>query len=175
MAFWSDKDVEPKRKNRWLLYTNLAEPYSIKDVKKPSFTVSSVEHSFAQHVFNWPGKVKWEEVTFTVVDPGIKDKDAAKAFVNKLYDSGYKTPTSFQNAITFLTKKKSVEAIGGFAIHQVDSEGNPLEIWTLHNPFITKVDFGDLNYDGDGDLVTISMSLKYDYAMLNGSKLSGAN
>ena len=45
----------------------------------------------------------------------------------------------------------------------VDSDGNPLETWTLWNSFMTEVKYGDLEY-GKDDLTELSLTLKYDWA-----------
>ena len=44
--------------------------------------------------------------------------------------------------------------------------------WTLWNSFITKVDYGQLQYEGGEGLVEISLDLAYDWARV---EIVGAN
>ena len=62
-----------------------------------------------------------------------------------------------------ISKNKSVDSIGPVVITQIDSEGTTVEEWTLHNPFISKLGFGDLDYSSE-DLSEISLEVTYDWA-----------
>ena len=77
MAFWSTNDVEPKRNFRFQVQitglTDLGAPTDIlwwaKTVTTPSFDVSEVEHNYLDNKFYFPGRVSWNEVSLTLVDP----------------------------------------------------------------------------------------------------------
>ena len=58
----------------------------------------------------------------------------------------------------------SLGALGIVTITQIDSDGNPLETWTLWNSFIEDVKFGDSLSYGDDELNEVSVTLKYDWA-----------
>lgn len=169
-TFYSDMFSEPKRSNRFLFYLNDIEVYEVKSVDKPKFNVATVEHKFGQHRFRWPSSVTWDDVSVTLVDAtGPDGKGSALAKVaNRLVEAGYRPPTSFANATTYMSKAKMVTAIGVPRIVQVDADGLPLEEWKLHNAFIINAGFGTLSYDGD-EIMTITLSLSYDYATLNGT------
>jgi len=62
-----------------------------------------------------------------------------------------------------MSKAKAAGALGTVIITQIDSDGNPLETWTLWNSFMTEVKYGDLAY-GEDDLTEMSITLKYDWA-----------
>jgi hypothetical protein len=62
-----------------------------------------------------------------------------------------------------MSKAKAAGALGTIIITQIDSDGNPLETWTLWNSWIQEVKYGDLGYDTD-DLTEMSVKLKYDWA-----------
>jgi hypothetical protein len=174
-TFYSDMFSEPKRSNRFRFYLNDIEVYEVKSVDKPKFSVATVEHKFGQHRFRWPSSVTWDDVSVTLVDAtGPDGKGSALAKVaNRLVAAGYLPPTSFANATTYMSKAKFVTAIGVPRIVQVDADGNPLEEWKLHNAFITNATFGTLNYDGD-EIMTISLTLAYDYATLDGTNPASA-
>ena len=53
--------------------------------------------------------------------------------------------------------------IRGVTIKVLDAEGAEVEIWTLKNPIITSVKFGELDYTND-ELKTIELGFKYDWA-----------
>ena len=98
----------------------------------------------------------------TLVDP-VSPIDAV-AQTNALIEaSGYTITNTSTDPLVTMSKKKATEAIGSCKIIQLDSEGVPLETWSLHNPFIKNVKYGDLSYESD-DLVEIELELRYDWA-----------
>lgn len=48
-------------------------------------------------------------------------------------------------------------------IQQLNSDGKVIEQWTLHNPVIKSLEWGELQYGSD-DLVEYKLSIEYDYA-----------
>lgn len=161
MAFWSDASAtEPKRAYRWILDVNGIDAYTIKKVSKPSFTVTESSHQFLNHTYYYPGRVEWSTISFTLVDP--IDPDVSSTLLRKIMDSGYK-PASNQNDLGTMNKAFSIEALGEIKIQQLDSEGTPVETWTLKNAWIKDVKFGELDYSSD-DMVEIEVEMRYDFA-----------
>ena len=89
--------------------------------------------------------------------------------------SGYVAPHNFlndplgrgkeSNVVTF-SKKQATSAVGGRVyIHTIDENGSPIETWSLYNPWIKSVNFGDLDYESD-DLVNVELTMRYDWANL---------
>ncbi len=172
MSFWNQSSIEPKRQFRWLLYIAGMPQFIVKDVKKPSFTVSSTPHDFINYKFHYPGRVEWQDITVTIVDPVQPDSTAS--LVKILESAGYVLPneyTSQANEPRTISKKAFVDSMGGqiqlvqFGANTGAQEENVLEKWSINNPFITNVDFGSLSYASD-ELVNISMTIKYDWANL---------
>tara|TARA_Y100000310_G_scaffold34548_1_gene32709 strand:+ start:712 stop:1293 length:582 start_codon:yes stop_codon:yes gene_type:complete len=175
MAFWNQASVEPKRGFRWLLYVSGMPQFIVTKVKKPSFRIGSTPHQFLNYEFKYPGRVTWEDINFTVVDP--VDPDSAASLYNILQESGYALPPDYQEALAkTISKKGLVEALGTqIRIVQLDADGNgaaPLEEWTINNPQITNVNFGQLDYTQEG-LINIDVTVAYDWATLDitGKKL----
>ena len=173
MSFWNQASIEPKRQFRWLLYIAGMPQFIVKDVKKPSFTVASTPHDFINYKFHYPGRVEWQDITVTIVDPVQPDSTAS--LVNILEAAGYVLPdeyTSQANEPRTISKQSFVDAMGGqiqlvqFGANTGAQEENVLEKWTINNPFLTNVDFGNLSYASD-ELVNISMTIKYDWANLD--------
>ena len=72
-----------------------------------------------------------------------------------------------------MSKSKAAGALGTVYIEQVDSDGKPLETWTLWNAFITEVKYGDMSY-GEDELTEMSVTLKYDWARVETANASAA-
>ena len=174
MAFYANPTTDPKRSFRFLFSIPSStvdgglQSYYIKEVKKPTFQMEGgPQIKYIQHAFKYPGRVVWQDVTCTVVDPGGAD-DAGAALYNMLAVSGYSTPTDAPLAGTLeesISKRKALDALGQPRLTQIDAEGFPIEEWTMHNAFISQADFGTVNYDSD-DIVNVQLTIMYDYATL---------
>lgn len=173
MPFWTNFTTDPKRSFRYRFIipgagSDRISEYTIKDVKKPTFQMEGgPQVKYIQHTFKYPGRVQWQAVTFSIVDPGHLDEDASVALMNMLARSGYQKPDTEQNARSSISKSKATTAgIGTPKLKEIDADGRDLTTWTLHNTFITSVDFGNLNYDSD-EIVTYQVTLEYDYATIS--------
>jgi hypothetical protein len=77
--------------------------------------------------------------------------------------AGYNAPKTQNESLRSFSKQNFVAAIGEAAIHQLDADGNTIEVWSLHNSFFTAVDYGQLDYASE-ELVINQVTLRYDYA-----------
>jgi hypothetical protein len=186
MPFFSDTGpggFQPKRAFRFLVtFSELAGlTFMVKTAKKPSYSVTNKEHNILNHVFNFPGVLKWDPVDITFID--AIDPNIGSKFYNALLNSGYVNPVSESALVTGLTKVQTTSAIGEVTIKQLDGGGiilppgadpgevrggpdvtNVIEEWTLKNAFLTKVAWGDtLDYASE-ELVNVSITVQYDYA-----------
>jgi hypothetical protein len=195
MAFWGTDlvagDGDPKRKFRWKIQfggkANMATPslgagtdlgvgdgsgvvWFAKTVTKPEMTVGDSEHKFLGHTFKYPGSVTWNDLEIMLVDP--VSPDAAKQTLDILHGAGYRFADedylAGPNALYTMAKGGASAALKPFIISQLDAEGNTIEQWELHNPFVTKVGFGELSYEDDA-LSEISLTVKYDWAKWSAS------
>tara|TARA_R110000824_G_scaffold243438_1_gene432106 strand:- start:386 stop:970 length:585 start_codon:yes stop_codon:yes gene_type:complete len=172
MAFWSTNFGEdptikdPKRKFRFTVeFQGIAADggatlWFAKTATKPSFQISAAEHKYLNHTFYYPGSVTWQDTTVTLVDPTNPDMTATLSDI--IVAGGYSPPTD-ATSLSTMSKAKAVHALGAVIITQLDSDGAPLETWTLWNAFITELKYGDLEYGGE-DLTELSITLKYDWA-----------
>ncbi|QDP51343.1 MAG: hypothetical protein GOVbin630_41 [Prokaryotic dsDNA virus sp.] len=170
MAFWTSNQVEPKRAFRFLMdivpvnELNTISSWFIKTAKKPTFQMDGQgEVKYIQHTFKYPGRITWQPIDVTLVDPATPD--ASAILMNILRASGYTAPTTPNAAKLSISKFTANQAMGSIYLRQIDARGKVIEEWKLWNPFITQVDFGQLGYDSD-DLVEYTLSLDYDYATL---------
>ena len=69
MPFWNDAASEPKRQHRFLVnfsgISNLS--FMVKSVNKPSYTMSEKSHNVLNHIFKFPGVVKWNDIKCTFI------------------------------------------------------------------------------------------------------------
>ena len=188
MPFFSDTGpggFQPKRAFRFLVtFSELADlTFMVKTAKKPSYQLATKEHNVLNHVFKFPGVLKWNDVDITFID--AVDPNVGSKFYHALMNSGYVAPVTEGALVTGITKVQTTSTIGEVSIKQLDGGGiifpagadpgdikgpvdstNILEEWTLKNAFLTKVSFGDtLDYSSE-ELVVVSLTLRYDYATL---------
>jgi len=175
--FWNDVRTEPKRRFRFELKFSSRSSggqgaipvWTVKTATKPKANVSLIEHQYIDHTFKYPGRVTWDPITITLVDP--VHPDLSFAFLDVLGASGYKFPTTAAQSKASLSKRKFTEQIGQVFIDQIDEDGKIIERWALQNPFITSVDFGgSLDYTSD-EMNEVTIEMQFDWAKL---EISGA-
>ena len=167
---------------------------NVKSCSKPSFEINTKDYKLLNHTFNYPGTVKWNPITITFVDfNGNGDQfDTAGLLSQMLNNTGYSTPNISGHALA--TKGGEASGIsspeksstianafgGGLAggrdnakanykgqnvkIQMLTPDGKVNEMWTLANPLIKSVKFGDLTYDSD-EAVEYTIEIVYDFAI----------
>lgn len=165
MSFWNQASVEPKRSFRYLLYFTGCPQFVVSKINKPGFQVGNQPYQFLNYDFKYPGRVTWDDVTLTIVDP--VDPDSSLSLYNILEASGYTIPSNYIQATAKTVGKQSmVDALGKqIRIAQLGADGKPIEEWVLHNPLIKSVKFGDLDYSQE-NLLNITITLSIDWATL---------
>ena len=186
MPFFSDTGpggFQPKRAFRCLVtFSELSNlTFMVKNAKKPSYQLSTKEHNILNHVFKFPGVLKWNDVDVTFID--AVDPNVGSKFYTALLNAGYVAPVSEGNLATGITKVQTTSTIGEVSIKQLDGGGivlpagadpgeirgaidstNIIEEWVLKNAFLTKVSFGETLDYGSEELVNVSCTITYDYA-----------
>jgi hypothetical protein len=188
MPFWSENfgqdrtKKDPKRNFRFIVEfgginatPGGAVAWYAKTAQKPSFAIANAEHKYLNHTFYYPGGVTWNPITITMVDP--VDPDMSATFSDIIVQGGYAPPTDTTSLGT-MSKAKAASALGAVTVTQIDSDGNPLETWTLWNPFIEDIKYGDSLDYSNADLTEVSVTLRYDWARIetiNESKKAGSS
>jgi hypothetical protein len=170
-TFWADSESQAKRKFRFIVSWNGMPQFIAKSVTKPSFQVGSATHSFLNHNFNFPGRVTWQDVTLTLVDP--INPDATYSFYRMLTESGYTLPdnVAVDGTVTdgsTISKNSMTKTLKDMRIATLDEEGKTIEHWTLNNCLFTSVNFDQLDYSSE-ELLNITVTVKYDWATLKKS------
>jgi hypothetical protein len=176
MPFWSENFAnnpdmkDPKRNFRFIVEfgginatPGGAVAWYAKTAAKPSFAIANAEHKYLNHTFYYPGSVTWNPITIVMVDPVNPDMSAT--FSDIITQGGYAPPTD-TTALGTTSKAKAAVALGAVTVTQIDSNGNPLETWTLWNPFIEDIKYGDTLAYGDDNLTEVSVTLRYDWARI---------
>ena len=94
----------------------IVEPFVVRSVKKPSFSVGNIAHQFVNHTFYYPGRVNWNPVDVSFVDPagsnarGFGD-DTSKSILDAIVDSGYNFPDTMAESVTSISKNSAVVEI----------------------------------------------------------------
>jgi hypothetical protein len=180
MGFWNTAGKDPKRNFRFkVMIGGIADQtgtiWWAKKATKPNFTVAESKHAYLNHTYYWPGRVEWQTITITFVDPvGIEanSDDGTVQRLNEIFQaSGYRPPSLATDLIT-QSKSKAAGSLGNVNIVQLDAEGQPVEYWTLHNPFIKKISYGELDFEND-ELTQIEVEFRYDWAVCGASDSAG--
>ena len=173
MTFWTNKALDPKRAFKFRIMlgngSDLASNISwmATQADKPRFTVSNTQHRYLNHTFNYPGRVEWEAVNLTLVDPA--SPDAAAETMKILKAMGYEVPNSANEEMNIISKKDAVNALTSIKIQQLgENSQQVIETWTLNNAWIEGATFSQLSYESE-DLSTIELVVRYDWASYEGT------
>lgn len=165
--FWSNPTSEPKRKFRFTLNFAALPVWTITKVARPSFKLTEISHTFYNHKFNYPGRVEWDPISFTTVDPITPD--ATGILMKMLYASGYEFPDKQFGGESYgynsVNKVDSIDALNPVTINAYNAEGVNIEKWTLKNAFVTQVNMGEFSYEAN-EMLTMDITLKYDWATI---------
>ena len=102
------------------------------------------------------------------------DPKRSYRWILALNASGYALPGTMNDAKRSFSKKDAVAALGQPSIQQIDALGNPIEKWTLFNPWLSAVNFGELSYETDA-MVNVQLTFRYDWAEYEGAPASPEN
>lgn len=188
MPFWSDKDVEPKRHNRWELHIGGIEPFLVGSFSIPSFSLTVSTYKELNNVRSKPNIVKWKPCEVEILDlesnSGRKYNTTAK-LVSILKNSGYPVidepnlpnrdeivgddttsnlyETGGDNKISNIMKEYATNSLGIVRFVQVDVDDKPIEEWILHKAFLSAFDPDKADYKSD-DIKKNRFTITYDYA-----------
>jgi len=168
MTWWSNQEVDPKRKNRFKVFIDSNLLVTAVSATKPTVQIEQKEYQMINHVYKFPGIAKWDPISITFVDAN-GNNNATTEFQTSdmlykiLENTGYSAPGG--SGVPGKSSMVSSALGNDVRIAHVTPDGEEIETWTLHNPIITKLSWGDLNYGEDG-LVQYTMDIAYDWATL---------
>ena len=145
---------EPKVKNRFIMNIDGVPAYLINKVSRPTIVFEEVKLNHMNVERYVKGKGAWSEITATLYDPIVPS--AAQAVMEWVRLS-HESVTGRDGYSDFYKKDVTINVLGPV--------GDIVEEWTLKGAWIKTANFGELNFESN-DPVDISLTLKYDYAVL---------
>jgi len=167
---WASVKIEPKRQFKFILTLGEIPAWVVTDCERPNPNFDgTVNHEFLGHQFKFPGKLKWSDITMTLVEP--IDPDISGLVLDAVQKAGYNPPSTWtadnEGWRTTFSKERFVNGnFGNISVKVLDSDGNEIETWTLYNSFVSNVSYSNLQYSGAA-INTVKLTFSYDYATLN--------
>ena len=145
---------EPKLKNRFIMQIGGINAYLIKTANRPQIQFDEVilEHMNVTRYVK--GKGRWQPIDITLYDPVVP---SAAQQVMEWIRLSHESITGRDGYADFYKKDVSFQVLGPV--------GDVVEEWELKGTFIQDANFGDLDF-ATSDPVEITLTLKYDYAVL---------
>ena len=145
---------EPKLKNRYVMSIDGIPAYLIKTASRPSISFEEVELNHMNVKRYVKGKATWEAVEFTMYDPVVPSAAQAVMEWVRLH---HESVTGRDGYSDFYKKN--------ITFNLLDPVGAVVEEWELKGAYIQSANFGDMDF-ASSDPVEISLTLRYDYAIL---------
>jgi hypothetical protein len=149
------RNFEPKLANRFIMEINGIESYIIKTAQRPTVTSEVVELDHINVKRKIKGKTNWDDLEITLYDP-ITPSGAQQ--VMDWVRLSHESLTGRDGYAAFYKKDIKFWSLGPV--------GDKVEEWTLKGAFIIQANFGEMDWSNATDPVSITLSLAYDYAIL---------
>ncbi len=146
---------EPKTKNRYIMYIEGIPSYLIKTANRPTIAFETIELDHINVKRYIKGKGAWEELEITLYDPVVPSGAQA---VMEWVRLSHESVTGRDGYSDFYKKDVTFNVLGPV--------GDKVEEWTLKGSYIANATFGDLDWANATDPVDITLTLRYDYAIL---------
>ena len=145
---------EPKLKNRFIMNIEGINAYLVKGMSRPSLESEEVilEHMNVTRYVK--GKSRWQPLEITLYDPIVP---SASQQVIEWIRLHHESVTGRDGYSDFYKKNITFNLVGPV--------GDVVEEWELVGAYIQTANFGDLSFE-DSTPVEITLTLKYDYAIL---------
>jgi len=148
-------NFEPKMKNRYIMEIDGIQSYLIKAANRPSITFEKVTLDHINVKRQLKGKGEWQDIEITLFDPIV--------------------PSGAQQVMEWIrTSHESLTGRDGYAdfykkdvdIYMLGPVGDKIENWKIKGAFIQSANFGSLEWASATDVAEITLTLSYDYAVL---------
>ena len=146
---------EPKTKNRYIMYIEGIPAYLIKTANRPSIAFETIELDHINVKRYVKGKGAWEELEISLYDPIVPSGAQA---VMEWVRLSHESVTGRDGYSDFYKKDVTINVLGPV--------GDKVEEWTLKGAFIVNANFNDLDWSNTTDPADITLTLRYDYAIL---------
>ena len=145
---------EPKLKNRFIMQIDGINAYLIKSMNRPTLESDEVVLEHMNVTRYVKGKSRWQPLDIMLYDPIVP---SAAQQVIEWVRLHHESVTGRDGYSDFYKKDVNFQVLGPV--------GDVVEEWTLKGAFIQDAQFGDLDF-GSSDAVEITLTMRYDYAIL---------
>lgn len=145
---------EPKRKFRWIFQIEGVDAFLMKTAARPSYETETVTVDYINTKRYLAGKTQFGELSVTLYDPIA--------------------PSGAQQVMEWIRLHyESVSGRSGYAdfykrdiqLKLLDPVGTVVELWDLKGCWITRAEFGELDY-ASGEAMEVRLTLRFDNAVL---------
>ncbi len=147
---------EPKQKNRFIVKVEGIPAYLVKGMGAVEVQQGVVTLNHMNIYRKVKGKTIWQPITFTLFDPITPSGAQA---VMEWVRLSHESITGRDGYSDFYKKDITFQAIGPV--------GDIVSEWVVVGAFITNASFGDFNFDTENAAQEITMTVDYDYCILN--------
>ena len=145
---------EPKLKNRFIMQIDGINAYLIKSMNRPSLESDEVVLEHMNVTRYVKGKSRWQPLEIMLYDPIVP---SGAQQVNEWIRLHHESVTGRDGYSDFYKKN--------ITYNLLDPVGAVVEEWELKGAYIQSANFGDMDF-ASSDPVEISLTLRYDYAIL---------
>ncbi len=176
MAFWSEATLDPKRQYKFKVtfgYLNVngnESTFLAQYADRPVYAISDgTKVHYLDKEFAFPGKITWTPIKIRFVDAvGPQTVNVSQRTYTYLANAGYLNPEQSGPLTTpaemkTISKSKAVNSVLNVTVEVLNSEGSPVDKWTLRNAFVQTVSLNPLDYSAEG-ILTAEYTFRYDWA-----------
>ena len=146
---------EPKVQNRFIMYIEGVPAYLIKTAARPKITAEEIklDHMNVQRYIK--GKSTWSAINIDLYDPIVPSGAQA---VMEWVRLGHESVTGRDGYSDFYKKDITINLLGPV--------GDKVEEWTLKGAWVLEADFKELGWEKNTEVAAITVSVRFDYAIL---------
>lgn len=146
---------EPKIQNRFFFSVEGVPSFSIKKADRPKLVQEKKTIDYINIQRTYKGKSVWNDITLELYDPIVPSGAQA---VMEWIRLGHESVTGRDGYLDFYKKDCTMNILGPV--------GDKVEEWLIRGAFITNAEFGSGDWSNSGDPLNITLTLAYDYAIL---------
>ena len=147
---------EPKVQNRFIMYIDGIPSYIVKGISGLGFDQGEITLNHINVYRKIKGKLRWNDVTLSLFDPITPSGAQAVMEWVRLH---HESVTGRDGYSDFYKKDIILDLVGPV--------GDIISEWVIKGAFIKSSTFGDLDWDNDSAVQTISLTLGNDFCVLN--------
>jgi hypothetical protein len=146
---------ETKTRNRFILGIDGIPAYILRKCDRPKVQSEkkTLDHINLQRYYK--GKTTWQDITAILYDPVVP---SAAQSVMEWIRLSHESVTGRDGYQDFYKKDLTLNILGPV--------GDKVEEWLIKNAWVQNADFGDVDWTNTGDPCEITITIVYDYAIL---------